>query len=133
MAFTGRRMLYVGFVCMFRFKVKKMSRRVWIAQQRRRRITQRVRPISRNSYWAVGMPCRIPSGFCQRKLLQITAEEIGRFSMRAATGRGSMPRVYCHISTHYIVHCVATSSCQRGMNCSYCVLLDTLYQRCILG
>jgi hypothetical protein len=49
-------------------------------------------------------PCRIPGGFCQRKLLQVTAGEIGRFSMRAATGRGSIPRVYCHRSTHY-VHC----------------------------
>jgi hypothetical protein len=25
---------------------------------------------------------RLPGSFCQRKLLQITAEEIGRFSMR---------------------------------------------------
>jgi hypothetical protein len=53
------------------------------------------------------MPAR---GFCQRKLLQITAEETGRFSMRAATGRGGMPRVYCHRSTHYIVHCVGDVS-----------------------
>jgi hypothetical protein len=43
---------------------------------------------------------------CQRKHLQITAEEIGQFSMRAATDRGSIPRVYCHRSIHYIVHCV---------------------------
>jgi hypothetical protein len=28
-------------------------------------------------------------------------------SMRtAASGRGNIPRFYCHISTHYIVHCV---------------------------
>jgi hypothetical protein len=28
------------------------------------------------------------------------------FYAAAATGRGSIPRVYCHRSTHYIVHCV---------------------------
>jgi hypothetical protein len=45
---------------------------------------------------------------CHRKLLQITAEEIGRISMRAATGRGSIhvPRFHCRRSAHYNVHCV---------------------------
>jgi hypothetical protein len=46
--------------------------------------------------------------------------------------RGSKPCIYCHRSTHYIVHCVgdvgtATSSCQRGMNSSF------VSQPCILG
>jgi hypothetical protein len=43
---------------------------------------------------------------CQRKLLQITAEEIACISMRAASDRSSIPRFYWLRSTQYIVHCV---------------------------
>jgi hypothetical protein len=39
--------------------------------------------------------------------LQITAGESRRFSMRGLqVSRGRVPRVYCHRSTPYIVHCV---------------------------
>jgi hypothetical protein len=69
---------------------------------------------------------------CQCKLLQITTEEIGWLSMRAATNQGSEPRVYCHRSIQNIVHCVGDVIMPTRYS-SYCVILDTLSQPYILG
>jgi hypothetical protein len=43
---------------------------------------------------------------CPCKLLQIPAGKTRRLSMRGLPVMRQLPRIYCHRSTHYIVHCV---------------------------
>jgi hypothetical protein len=68
--------------------------------------------------------CRIPGGFCQPKLLQITAEKISRFSMRLLPLAEAAYLVSIVIDLHflYTLHC--TLCRRRGLNIAF--LLDTL-------
>jgi hypothetical protein len=51
-------------------------------------------------------PCRIPGGFCQRKVLHITAEEIACISMRLLPVAEAAYLASSHISTHTTLYIV---------------------------
>jgi hypothetical protein len=54
--------------------------------------------------------CQKPDGFCHRQTPD-TGVEMSPIPMRAAAStRGNKPRLYCHRSTQYIVHCVGDAS-----------------------